>query len=180
MKNKNGFTLIELLAVIAILSIILIIATTSIIKSINSSKEETFITSYNNIVDEVSKKIIEKRTSNVQVECADDTTNIDNSYDSLESCSQLYDISETDYDLYVLKFEGGYFVILEGQGKFENINLEKKYEELISKKIYPLRHDFGFDKKIEENFSKNSLLTVVSLYGEIIDITKDINLQNSN
>lgn len=41
MKNKKGFTLIELLAVIAILGIIISIATTSVIKGMNDSKEKT-------------------------------------------------------------------------------------------------------------------------------------------
>lgn len=40
MKNKRGFTLIELLAVIVILGVILVIATTSVIKSISSSREK--------------------------------------------------------------------------------------------------------------------------------------------
>lgn len=40
MKNKRGFTLIELLAVIVVLAIILTIATTSVIKNINDSKEK--------------------------------------------------------------------------------------------------------------------------------------------
>ena len=35
-KNKNGFTLIELLAVIVILGVIMVIATTNVIKSINN------------------------------------------------------------------------------------------------------------------------------------------------
>lgn len=39
-KNNKGFTLIELLAVIVILGIILTIATTSVIKNINDSKEK--------------------------------------------------------------------------------------------------------------------------------------------
>lgn len=39
-KNRNGFTLIELLAVIVILGIILTIATTSVIKNINDSKDK--------------------------------------------------------------------------------------------------------------------------------------------
>ena len=40
MKNKKGFTLIELLAVIVILGIILVIATTNVIKSISTSREK--------------------------------------------------------------------------------------------------------------------------------------------
>lgn len=38
MERKNGFTLIELLAVIVVLSIILVIATSSVIKNINDSR----------------------------------------------------------------------------------------------------------------------------------------------
>lgn len=41
MKNKKGFTLVELLAVIVVLSIILVVATTSVYKYINDSKEKT-------------------------------------------------------------------------------------------------------------------------------------------
>ena len=40
-RNKNGFTLIELLAVIVILGIIMTIATTNVIKSINNSREKS-------------------------------------------------------------------------------------------------------------------------------------------
>ncbi len=39
-RNKNGFTLIELLAVIVILGIIMVIATTNVLKNINDSKEK--------------------------------------------------------------------------------------------------------------------------------------------
>ncbi len=49
-KNNKGFTLIELLAVIVILSIILVIATTSVIKSINDSKEKAKYTAAKEIV----------------------------------------------------------------------------------------------------------------------------------
>lgn len=40
-KDKNGFTLIELLAVIVILGIIMVIATTNVLKSIRDSREKT-------------------------------------------------------------------------------------------------------------------------------------------
>lgn len=50
MKKCNGFTLIELLAVIVILGVILTIATTSVIKSINDSKEKTKFTAAQEIV----------------------------------------------------------------------------------------------------------------------------------
>lgn len=41
MKNKKGFTLVELLAVIVVLSVVLVVATTSVYKYINDSKEKT-------------------------------------------------------------------------------------------------------------------------------------------
>ena len=40
-KDKNGFTLIELLAVIVILGIIMVIATTNVLKNIRDSREKT-------------------------------------------------------------------------------------------------------------------------------------------
>ena len=40
MNDKKGFTLIELLAVIVILAVILAIASTAVIKSINDSREK--------------------------------------------------------------------------------------------------------------------------------------------
>ena len=38
--NQKGFTLIELLAVIVLLSIIMVIVTTNVIKSVKDSKEK--------------------------------------------------------------------------------------------------------------------------------------------
>ena len=49
-KNENGFTLIELLAVIVILGIIMVIATTSVLKNINDSKEKAKYTAAKEIV----------------------------------------------------------------------------------------------------------------------------------
>lgn len=51
MKSKMGFTLVELLAVIVILGIILTIATTSVIKNINDSKEKVKYTAAKEIVE---------------------------------------------------------------------------------------------------------------------------------
>lgn len=50
-KNKNGFTLIELLAVIVILGIIMVIATTNVLKNINDSKEKSKYTAAKEIVE---------------------------------------------------------------------------------------------------------------------------------
>lgn len=50
-RNKNGFTLIELLAVIVILGIIMVIATTNVLKNINDSKEKSKYTAAKEIVE---------------------------------------------------------------------------------------------------------------------------------
>lgn len=54
MKDKKGFTLIELLAVIVILSVILAIAGTAVINSINDSKEKTRFLAASDIVEMAS------------------------------------------------------------------------------------------------------------------------------
>ncbi len=51
MKKKNGFTLIELLAVIVILGIILVIATTNVLKSIKNSRAKAKYIAAKEIVD---------------------------------------------------------------------------------------------------------------------------------
>ncbi len=43
LKNKNGFTLIELLAVIVVLAIIMVIATTQINNTIKKSRADSFL-----------------------------------------------------------------------------------------------------------------------------------------
>lgn len=50
MKNNKGFTLVELLAVITVLGILMTVATISIIKSINDSKEKAKYTAARDIV----------------------------------------------------------------------------------------------------------------------------------
>ena len=51
MKNKNGFTLVELLAVIAILAILVIVAMPNVLSMFNESKQNTFITEVQKIMD---------------------------------------------------------------------------------------------------------------------------------
>lgn len=61
MKNKRGFTLIELLAVIVILGVILAIAGTAVIRSINDSREKAKYTAAREIVDMASAYMAAER-----------------------------------------------------------------------------------------------------------------------
>lgn len=83
MKNKRGFTLIELLAVIVILGVILVIATTSVIKSINDSKVKAKYTAAKEIVN-IAEAYMATETDGVDVEdkkkCVAIQTLIDNDY----------------------------------------------------------------------------------------------------
>lgn len=74
-RNKNGFTLIELLAVIVILGIIMTIATTNVIKSINNSREKS---------KEIAKKEI--------ISYAEAYFATNNSGDDCVSVEKLYDL----------------------------------------------------------------------------------------
>lgn len=53
MKNKSGFTLVELLAVIAILGIVVVLATRSIVSSLKDSKKQAFLTSVTSLVENI-------------------------------------------------------------------------------------------------------------------------------
>ena len=61
MKNKRGFTLIELLAVIVILGVILAIAGTAVIRSINDSREKAKYTAAREIVDIASAYMVAEK-----------------------------------------------------------------------------------------------------------------------
>lgn len=56
--NKKGFTLVELLAVIAILTILVIIALPNVIKLYNNAKKNTFLTEAKTIYKEAANKYI--------------------------------------------------------------------------------------------------------------------------
>ncbi len=70
MKKKNGFTLIELLAVIAVLSVILVIATTNVLKSISDSKEKAKYIAAKEIVD-IASAYMETENINTCVKVKD-------------------------------------------------------------------------------------------------------------
>ena len=164
MKNKKGFTLIELLAVIAILALILVIATPNVIKAINSSRNNAYMTSFDNLLEDVKSKIIQKKTNNdLQVECAV-REKVENRYSELPYCSEVYEIEESDHLFYVMEKEDLYYVFLEANGKFENVNLNEYKTYLSNKKIYLLNHNF------EE--SNNSMMTVVTKNGKVLNINE--------
>ncbi len=71
MKNKKGFTLIELLAVIVILGVILVIATTSVIKNINDSRKKAKYTAAREIVDIASAYMVAERVDGNCVSVSD-------------------------------------------------------------------------------------------------------------
>lgn len=180
MENKNGFTLIELLAVIVVLAIILVIAVPSVTSAINASRNRAFIESYENIVKDVQSRIIQKKSNkSVEIECAD--TSVNPNYDYVNSkCYSLYDISQNDYSMYVLQNNNVYFVILEGIGKFDKVDYSKNATELIKKQFYPFNHELDTDYEItakledNENYSKNSLMTVISKNGKILNPIEEL------
>ena len=150
MEKNDGFTLIELLAVIVVLAIILVIAVPSVTSAINVSRNRAFIESYKGILDEVKTRIIQKKLDrSIEVECADTTDDLKEKFSSLKSCHSIYDISEDEYSLYVLSEEDVYFVILEGNGKFSNVDYEKNKSELRGEYFYPFDHRLSLP--IDEN-----------------------------
>ena len=100
MKNKKGFTLIELLGLIVILGVILVIATTSVIKNINDSRKKAKYTAAREIVDIASAYMVaEKDRVNNNCVLVSDMINDDYLEDDVtnpltgENISSLDDVS---------------------------------------------------------------------------------------
>ena len=135
MKNNKGFTLIELLAVIVVLAIIMVIAGTSIIGTINQNRADSFVSTARVVY-------------NTLKSCAASEA-------SGENCRKMVDYDKNQYSLTILKDEhynnagaaedaDGYYsykltVIKKGDslddgggtaasdGKFANVDLSKYY-----------------------------------------------------
>ncbi len=81
MKNKKGFTLVELLAVIVVLSVILVIASSNVFSYINDSKEKTRYLAAKEIVEmseayfAINSDKTEATIDDLKVYLEDDTTN---------------------------------------------------------------------------------------------------------
>lgn len=116
-KNNKGFTLIELLAVIVVLAIIMVIATQQVNKTINGSRANSFVESYQMLVKQVKTYI----ASAEDPTCGTGNAN--------GSCLSYYDLSE-DYELSVEENTNktGYKITLKANttdGKFKTLDLTK-------------------------------------------------------
>ena len=92
MKNKKGFTLVELLAVIAILSILVIIALPNVINMYTKAQKEAFLTETKKLYSEAEKKYISSSISgntNTIINSEDDSK-LDMTGEKLKYCILLY------------------------------------------------------------------------------------------
>ena len=90
--NKKGFTLIELLAVIVVLAIIMVIASTNVLGFVKKSKRTAFKSSGENIKRSIKNKIVQDYLDDntAKIECTG------------KECNSIYDLSD-DYNLDVIK-----------------------------------------------------------------------------
>ena len=107
LKSKKGFTLVELLAVIVVLAIIMVIATTQIGNAISRARSNSFIDSY---------KMVEKQLKTYIA--SDETEKI--LCDNTPACLKNYDLS-SDYSLYVTQdtADSTYTIYMGAAGIFE-------------------------------------------------------------
>ena len=123
LKNKKGFTLVELLAVIVVLAIIMVIATTQINNVIKKSRGDSF---YDSVV------MIEK---NAKMLCTSNDSNI-----TMSDLISTSDISLDNYDIVskAQTVEGStdkiYKITVIGKGKFNNMTLPDSLKTGMEKK----------------------------------------------
>ena len=129
MKNNKGFTLIEILAVIIILGILMIIAIPAVSKNISDSRDTTYITTVNKLLDATLNEItgMEYSVSNknmtyyIPTNCIDTESNTKESPygDFVKSYAVVtYDGSKHDY--YYTGFdETGHGILLTYRDKLD-------------------------------------------------------------
>lgn len=110
-KNNKGFTLIELLAVIVVLAIIMVIATTQINGVIRKNRVDSFLSTYKIAMNAAKTCAVQ------QIEGAD--------------CVSTVDYSDNDYTLEMTSSDYiTYKITLKAKdgGEFDNINIRSYYE----------------------------------------------------
>ena len=113
-KNSKGFTLIELLAVIVVLAIIMVIATTQVNKAIKGARKDSFVQTAKMVVKETQNRIIAGQMGNSEYK-------VETGY-----VTDKYDLSKSDYVLYIEynKDTGNYAISLRtvDGGKFSSVD----------------------------------------------------------
>ena len=117
-KNNKGFTLIELLAVIVVLAIIMVIATTQINGVIRKNMVDSFLSTY---------KIAMNAAKTCAVQQISDTTD-----GSSTACSDSVDYSENEYDLKIVATDTTYekytiTLIAKPGSEFDSIDIGSYY-----------------------------------------------------
>lgn len=106
MEKKNAFTLVELLAVIAVLSIVLVIGVPKLQDTMNKSKNKTLESTVRLIATQVESKYIEYQTKGIEDEI---------------KCSDVVEINNEDYTDCRISFDidGKAKVTIIGNGKYQ-------------------------------------------------------------
>lgn len=117
-KNNKGFTLIELLAVIVVLAIIMVIATTQINGVIRKNRVDSFLSTY---------KIAMNAAKTCAVQQISDTTD-----GSSTACSDSVDYSKNEYDLKIVATDTTYeeykiTLTAQSDSEFDSINIRSYY-----------------------------------------------------
>lgn len=112
-KNSKGFTLIELLAVIVVLAIIMVIATTQVNKAMAGARKDSFVQSAKMVVRETKNRLVAGSVG------GSSDYNI-----CTGNCTTTYDLSEKDYYLDIKPETNGNYIItlysIKG-GKFASV-----------------------------------------------------------
>lgn len=119
MRNKNGFTLIELLAVIVVLAIIMVIATTQINNIIKKSRGEAFYESVQSI------------RKSLQTKCVTDGVIKRNDWKNFDSEDLEFGFHQRE-GKYINKFS----VHPKRGGKFDNMILPDYDKEIYTKSTF--------------------------------------------
>ena len=129
LKNKKGFTLIELLEVIVVLAIIMVIATQQVNKTIQKSRANSFVESYQMMYKSVKGSAIQGNTeaeAESMLDFSDDyhvKVAVSGTEYRLAVCAKGTSITTTNNNGTTVATESG-----SASGKFSNMNLTTYYE----------------------------------------------------